>query len=185
MQPIYVLLKWYPERLIAFGVILVISSVCTYCISKKKHSTAWINICLVLYFLILYFVTCFCRLPVDYYRVDIVPFHSFFRFYQTGEVKILADDLMNIFLFLPLGGLLMIKYPWVKRKRIVIFGFMVSFSIEAIQLFFKVGYFETDDLINNTLGGLIGIGLVMLFLKVKYRLSSRSERSTNSEINPD
>ena len=38
-------------------------------------------------------------------------------------------------------------------------GFLLSASTEMVQLFFKLGLCEVDDLISNTLGTLVGVGL--------------------------
>ena len=40
--------------------------------------------------------------------------------------------------------------------KVVLIGFLLSASIEIIQLVFKIGLFEFDDMIGNTIGCLIG-----------------------------
>jgi glycopeptide antibiotics resistance protein len=47
-------------------------------------------------------------------------------------------------------------------------SFLLSFFIETVQLVFKIGVFDVDDLIMNTLGGLIGY--------VIYRISQENYR---------
>lgn len=63
----------------------------------------------------------------------------------------------NIFLFVPLGLLLM---RIIKSKyRIWIIGFIafcMSFSIEVVQYQQSIGIFEVDDLIHNVWGAIIG-----------------------------
>lgn len=51
--------------------------------------------------------------------------------------------------------------PIVRRKnrkflRVLGMTFLLSLFIECIQLIFRVGSFDVDDLILNTLGGVIG-----------------------------
>ena len=38
----------------------------------------------------------------------------------------------------------------------------MSVAIESVQLVAKRGVFETDDIINNTVGGIVGFGLFYL-----------------------
>lgn len=46
---------------------------------------------------------------------------------------------------------------------------MVSFLIETFQLATETGLFEICDLINNTIGGIIGIELNYLWKSIKDR----------------
>ena len=57
-------------------------------------------------------------------------------------------------------------------------AFMLSLSIEIIQLFTKVGCFDVDDLLLNTLGGLIGyiIFLISNVIRRNY-VKKRRKRS--------
>ena len=69
--------------------------------------------------------------------------------------------LMNIFLFFPLGLTLSNALPqrWGRWWRIgitVIAGLLLSTGIEYTQYRFALGVAETDDVICNTLGALIG-----------------------------
>ena len=65
---------------------------------------------------------------------------------------------MNIMLFVPMGYLL----PFIiKPMRYSIIactaaGFICSVATEYAQLNYGLGYFQLDDIINNTLGCLIG-----------------------------
>ena len=42
---------------------------------------------------------------------------------------------------------------------IVLSAIVLSFGIELIQLVFKLGLFEFDDIFHNVLGAMIGYGL--------------------------
>ena len=51
----------------------------------------------------------------------------------------------------------------VKKKWVVIpVGFCFSLLIEVLQLVLRKGTFEVDDLINNTAGVVIGLGVYLL-----------------------
>ncbi|MFS0762093.1 VanZ family protein [Peribacillus sp. 1P06PB] len=44
--------------------------------------------------------------------------------------------------------------------------FCISFTYEVIQLLFELGSYDTDDMILNTLGGIIGYLPIKLFYTV-------------------
>ena len=46
-----------------------------------------------------------------------------------------------------------------KLRMIVLSAIVLSFGIELIQLVFKLGLFEFDDIFHNVLGAMIGYGL--------------------------
>ena len=82
---------------------------------------------------------------------------------------------MNMLLFLPLGLSLPFALPqkW-KCKALLsaVAGFLLSVGVEAIQYFFRIGDCETDDVLMNTLGMLIGtssFGIVCLVQKTRKR----------------
>ena len=64
------------------------------------------------------------------------------------------DITLNILLFIPLGFLLGDK-GW----KAVLFGFLLSASIEFIQYIAVLGYCEADDVLNNTIG--CGLGILL------------------------
>lgn len=81
-------------------------------------------------------------------------------------------SVLNLLLFVPFGYLLPHIYAiWnrhnvitVKKARFkwwwdIAIGFMVSLSIEVSQIVFRVGVFELDDLLKNTIG--TGVGYIL------------------------
>ena len=83
-------------------------------------------------------------------RVELVPFWS----YSHPELRM--EIVLNYILFIPLGCLLYLCFGERFGLRVVIAGFLLSALIELIQLTFKIGVFEFDDMIGNTIGCLIG-----------------------------
>ena len=76
--------------------------------------------------------------------------------------KLSSETWVNIISFIPIGLLCG------KRWRGILVGIGFSFFIETTQLITHRGFFQTDDIINNTLGTIIGIGLMQLLL-FKYK----------------
>ena len=80
--------------------------------------------------------------------------------------------LFNILLTLPFGIYLRYYFQY-SFKKTVLFTFLLSLSFELIQLSALFGYyprpyrlFEVDDLITNTLGGMLGYAICPLFARV-------------------
>ena len=80
----------------------------------------------------------------------------------NGNRQILFDITANIFMFVPLGFFLPVCFRKADNfKKIALIGFLVSLTIELIQLITTLGFFEIDDMFHNTLGTVMGalIGL--------------------------
>ena len=70
---------------------------------------------------------------------------------------------LNTLIFVPWGVLLPVLYrPFRKFWWIFLAGLGLSLAIEVTQYFGKIGIFETDDLIFNTLGTILGFLLYKL-----------------------
>ena len=77
------------------------------------------------------------------------------------QPELYREMLMNVFLFFPLGLTLSNALPrrWNYRRRIgvtVLAGCLLSAGIECAQYRFALGLAETDDVLCNTLGALLG-----------------------------
>lgn len=95
----------------------------------------------------------------------------------------LAETYLNVMLFVPIGYLLPYVFRWFRehtRRRTVLACFLISLATENIQLITKVGFYDIDDLITNTIGGFIGQALFMAFAFVvtnpKWRRDLESYR---------
>ena len=88
---------------------------------------------------------------------DFIPFSAIER--AKNEPELYRSMLMNAFLFVPLGLSLPFVFGGSIAKRImltILVGFLLSVTVESIQFFAFLGMTETDDVICNTLGTLIG-----------------------------
>ena len=102
---------------------------------------------------------------------DFTPFWSYTAI-QEGRIDLIPENVMNVVVFVPvgvlLGSLLKVKVSWLIALLV---GMGISVSIEMLQYFFHRGFAETDDVVHNTLGCLIGYILVkgLRFLVKGYR----------------
>lgn len=71
----------------------------------------------------------------------------------------LWEILLNIALFIPLGLLMAMMYTSIYWVKVLLFGIMLSSTIEISQYVFMKVLCEADDIIDNTLGVLIGYAL--------------------------
>ena len=93
--------------------------------------------------------------------------HNFIPFKTITYYLFLANDINlnirvenlagNIIGFIPFGFILpLLSNKFHSLKKIMIATFCLSLTFELLQLIFKFGSFDVDDLILNTLGGIIG-----------------------------
>ena len=69
-------------------------------------------------------------------------------------------------IFIPFGiYITMLKSNWSFIKKIIPI-FLTSLIVEILQYIFAVGATDITDLIGNTLGGVIGIGIFYLLIKL-------------------
>ena len=89
----------------------------------------------------------------DYRYMRLVPFDD----YNCGRVAAFKQIILNTVMFIPFGFLLpMINTAERRTYMIFLLSLELSLIIEVVQLFSRVGSFDVDDLILNTMGGLIG-----------------------------
>ena len=72
--------------------------------------------------------------------------------------------ILNICMFVPLGFLLPLGQKRLRKAwKTYLAGFLTTLFIELSQLILQRGIFEWDDLMDNTLGAMIGYGFYALF----------------------
>ncbi|AYG00246.1 VanZ family protein [Lactococcus allomyrinae] len=76
------------------------------------------------------------------------------------------EVLLNVFIFVPFGVLLNMvgrKIPFLLKFLIIC---AVSFLFESLQYLLSIGASDVTDLITNSLGGLIGLSLYSIAMKL-------------------
>lgn len=102
------------------------------------------------------------------YRYNLVLFREIKRFLMHRDVLGTAAVLINIWgnvaMGIPLGFAVPLLFPSVQRpERTIILAFLASLLAETFQLTLRVGCFDVDDLLLNTIGGAIGYLLFAVF----------------------
>ena len=108
------------------------------------------------------------------YHYNLVPFREIRRYLQypkvLGTYAVVTNLVGNIVGFLPFGSIL----PVLKRNmrnfwKILLLSFEFSAMIEVTQLITKVGSFDVDDIILNTLGGVLGYGIFCICNRLRRK----------------
>ena len=96
----------------------------------------------------------------------LIPFWSYFLYGQNTDLKEMAAiNLLNVVMFIPVGLLLGLSFREMTWKKAILAGAGLSIFIELLQLIFKRGLCETDDVIHNVLGCMVGYGICKLWDK--------------------
>ena len=114
------------------------------------------------------YLTFLIREPRPIYRFMLSPFSAAKEAIELGgpwlfagirvvKPELLEGIILNILLFIPFGYLL--PLVWKKADqwwKVMLAGLLTSLFIEAMQMVLHRGFADVDDLINNTIGTLIG-----------------------------
>lgn len=88
-------------------------------------------------------------------EIDLIPFQSIFGYLFDGRwFDFVYLFFGNILWFVPFGVYLSTKGQ--KLRWVTLWTFLLSLSIELLQFVFSSGYSDVEDLILNTLGGMVG-----------------------------
>ena len=136
---------------------------------KKKVLVALL---LVVSIITIFYITLLTREPSTTRQHIFEPFYSYKQILLNGNFGWIPQNLLNITLFVPLGmfAFLLLPRKWSKIQSIFLIcgaAFILSLLIESLQFIFKLGFFETDDIFNNTLGGVVGSSISIFILQIK------------------
>lgn len=162
----------------------------------SRHNKLYLMVSDVIYILILLYVTLLGRTASTEYKMEL-SFLWEYRLALSGHTGWWVQIFDNIILFVPMGWLWGglrsglreqrggLSQDEIKKNRVgengtageklkwlkaILFGLCASLIIELCQLVFKLGLFEFDDILNNTVGMIVGYGM--------YLRLGRTERDT-------
>lgn len=123
------------------------------------------------------------------YQYNFTPFHEISRYIRyrdvVGQGLFLVNIVGNVIVFMPFGFFV----PGLEKKKptailhflkVTALGFLFSLSVETIQLISKVGCFDVDDLILNTIGvalGFICYCICHKFLQIYRKVRNRGRKA--------
>ncbi len=122
----------------------------------------------VLYFTGLIYVMFFGfnRITGAHYSYNLIPFNTLyqyiFHFNNYSLYTLFINLLGNIAVFIPFGILLPIMNKQFEKPTKLLVVFIAGiFILEVLQLFFRVGAFDVDDIILNAIGAVLGQGIYL------------------------
>lgn len=149
--------------------VIIVSIRIAYLICNKQRMVLYKEItmfCFIVYILLLYYIVTFQ--DNNYGTNNFIPFREIFR-YDINSKLFLKNVIGNILLFVPFG---IFVTHYVKSKGvfpIAILSFIVSCSIEFAQS--VIGRTaDIDDVILNTIGGILGYFIFKLGNKLLLKL---------------
>lgn len=132
----------------------------------KERRRLAAGILFVIYFIVLFYFLFFSEeMGRTYseraYHYNLVPLKEIGRFLKywrvLGTKAVLLNIVGNVVAFLPFGIFLPIFSARCRKLwRTMYYSFELSLLVELLQLISKVGSFDVDDLLLNTLGGVLG-----------------------------
>ena len=152
-----ILLDWFGGAIVSLPLAMVFMRLA----DRKRFSQMWIWV--ALFALYMNAMLIIVGTPAISYiiwdpTINYIPFADFSVSNMTGMA-------LNIVMFIPFGAFLPIYFTYFRKvRRTVLAGFLMSLSIEVLQLFtFRTT--DVDDLMMNTIGALVGYGIAKLFLR--------------------
>ena len=130
----------------------------------------------IVYFLI--FSDMFGRGGYDERRYNLHPLQEIQRFITYGDqmspMSVFLNLYGNIIAFIPFGMLL----RWARNKnttfvQALLYSLGFTLVIETVQYITKLGVFDIDDIIMNTLGGVIGYCIYYVTAKLIRRYHAK------------
>jgi glycopeptide antibiotics resistance protein len=146
---------------------------------KLQRRSALTTVLFIIYAFLLVSLILF-KFPFSYQAsesgrvLNLIPFAGSFT--KNGEFRY-GEVVENVLVFVPLGVYIcMLKRHWsFARKLVPIIATTVAF--ESIQYIFAIGRADITDVLGNTLGGVIGIGIYAVLNQV---LGTRTNRVLNT-----
>ncbi|MBQ1240498.1 MAG: VanZ family protein [Lachnospiraceae bacterium] len=141
----------------------------------RKHAFVLLVLYLVLLTYYLFFAEVLGRTPDSHteYSYNLVLFKEIRRFIVHRELlgykAVLLNIIGNVVAFMPFGFILPEVWDQLNKWHIItIQGFLFSLGIEIAQLTARVGSFDVDDLLLNTIGVMIGYFVFIVAKGVWY-----------------
>jgi len=146
----------------------------------KSKANKLTNVLFIIYLIALFWIIVFkFNVPFSYMgtmrSINLIPFSE--SLILNGKLAF-SEIIMNVVIFVPLGiytGILFKR--WIIGKQLFLF-FLISLICEALQFILGVGASDITDIINNTLGGIIGLMIYKGIEKV-FKNSVKAQKFIN------
>ena len=116
------------------------------------------------------------------YRYNLELFREIKRFIiyrdQLGAFAVFANLAGNILIFVPYGFFISMASRSRGFFKTLLCSMLLSLGVEIVQLFTRVGSFDVDDILLNTIGGVLGyiVFVICNWIRRKHHVRNRKKR---------
>ena len=163
------------------GLVLIIALLCYLFKRKMQLSNVLAGLVMALYGSVMLQLTLVCRESGSRIGVELDLFHGLTGPESDFRWMMFAYVVLNCMLFVPFGFVLSLfskvneKSAGMQCVLVTLVSLATSLLIEIVQLITKRGYYEVQDLVVNTLGGVIGWGLFRIIYVIGKKLLRKRE----------
>ena len=156
-------IEWYvlyiPAAVYGWGLVVFLMALLLMTVWKGWKGVRYaLWLLLVEYTALLLHFTVFIRNTTGKHEMILMPLWSYVAIH--GGMKVLMQEVLsNVVVFIPIGFLLGIVLRKSGLAGVMAVGIGISVVIELLQFTMMRGFCETDDVIHNAVGCLIGWGL--------------------------
>lgn len=157
---------------------------------EKKNRKKSIRVLEILLFAVYLILLCYFLFFADRmgrafsertYHYNLTPFKEITRFWVYRHTldfwSVMLNLVGNVAAFIPFGVMLPCLFPKCRKFFLTaLFSFEFSLCVEVIQLTGKVGIFDVDDILLNTLGGVMGFLVYRIFVRLFHMIRSGRRR---------
>jgi glycopeptide antibiotics resistance protein len=160
---------------------------------KKRNHSGWTKAGWLLFYLYIVLLSYFLFFSEHYgrdgtsqdYRYNLILFKEIKRFIQyrhiLGLESFVVNIMGNVLAFAPFGFLLPMLNKRYRGFFITAFlSFIFTLAVELVQLYFKVGIFDVDDIFLNTVGGVLGYISYRIFHTLFLKSGKKNQKSRRS-----
>ncbi len=114
------------------------------------------------------------------YRYNLILFREIKRFWeyrdQVGFFAMFTNLFGNVIIFMPFGFFMPMASKYRSFLATTFSSFGLSLCVETFQLVTKVGSFDVDDLLLNTIGGVAGYLAFVICAAIRRKHDNKTKR---------
>lgn len=126
---------------------------------------------LIEYVFLMFCSTVICRETKDTHHLELMPFWNYHNVLNADRPTDYWEVLLNIMLYSPIGFLLGCLYK--RLLPTIMICVLLSVVTEVSQYVLYRGLCETDDVIHNTIGGLLGWTLYIFLMGILEKFAQQ------------
>ncbi len=153
---------------------------------NKKRVRILGKICFVLYIgFIIYFLIFSdwygrTTTGMEEYHYNLVLFKEIKRFWEyrdhVGLFAMFTNLFGNVLIFVPFGFFMPMASRYRSFFSTLFWSFLLSLGVESFQLISRVGCFDVDDILLNTIGGVLGYVVFVICAVIRRRYAKKKKK---------